>query len=196
MLAQQRSEAANVLRHEHHWPALHNQRLVSLATPVRTSNTSTHVPTGWPVRLAIEPPLVSVPSHTIPQEHRLVLNIDGQKLTYDARHVPDPPVRHFSKSIDALFQHWTKSAILSIDGNGIPLKYWPDVYKGLGRLGLKCRAWELVKVEWCNWKVSCCESRVPLSTDEALYSTLSRPKTRSSLLTRSGMPFKTRTARI
>ena len=113
-------------------------------------------PVTSPNSAGLRPPAAS--SSTPPREYRLTLTIDGRQLTCDARHVPDPPVRHFSKNVDLLFQHWAASTILSIDGSGVPLKYWPDVYKGLGRLGLKPKAWDAIKVEWGNWKV-CLQSR-------------------------------------
>ncbi|KIP01155.1 hypothetical protein PHLGIDRAFT_42940, partial [Phlebiopsis gigantea 11061_1 CR5-6] len=49
--------------------------------------------------------------------------------------------------------HWNSSMILSVDGRGIPVKYWPDVYKSLGRMKIKPKAWEAIKVEWGNWKL-------------------------------------------
>lgn len=104
-------------------------------------------------------PISSRPAHQpssstshIPRDYKLTLVINGQALTFDARLVPDPPVRHFSKNIELLFDHWTTSNILSINGCGIPLQYWPNVYKALGRIGLKAKAWEAIKVEWGNWK--------------------------------------------
>ena len=101
-----------------------------------------------------QPSLLEPRALAIPREYRLTIVIDGLSLTLDARHVPDPPIQHFSKNVNTLFEHWKESTILSVDGHGIPLKYWPDVYKGLGRLGFKRKAWEAIKVEWGNWKVS------------------------------------------
>ena len=131
------------------------------------------------------PPPCGSPSTTspIPREYRLVLTIDSQRLTYDARHVPDPPIQHFSKNINLLFDHWTSSRILSI----------------VGRMGLKRKAWEAIKVEWCNWKVKSCASRVRAPSSLNIinwptYSLLSRPKTHSRLPAHFGMRFEMKTA--
>lgn len=142
---------------------------VSAAVP---STTSTHLhPHGVlappstilvpPIPHDARPPSVIMAHNTssppssvsnIPKEYRL--KVPQLALTCDARRVPDPPVQHFSKNIDHLFEHWNSSMILSVDGRGIPVKYWPDVYKSLGRMKIKPKAWEAIKVEWGNWKVS------------------------------------------
>ena len=90
----------------------------------------------------------------IPRTYVVTLVIDGARFIFDARHVPDPPVQHFSKDIDLLFVHWRTSTILTINGRGIPIKHWADVYKALKRTKVKPRAWDVIKVEWGNWKVS------------------------------------------
>lgn len=84
----------------------------------------------------------------------LSLSMDGEDITYDAATVPDPPVQHFSKDVDRLFVHWHTSVILKVAGRGVAVKYWAAIYKELKRAGVKSTAWDEIKVEWGNWKVS------------------------------------------
>lgn len=86
--------------------------------------------------------------------HLLTLDIDDERFSYDALRVPDPPMQHFSKNVESLFEHWNISNILRIGSQGIPIKHWRTVYKDLKRVGVKPRAWDAIKVEWGNWKVS------------------------------------------
>jgi hypothetical protein len=40
-----------------------------------------------------------------------------------------------------------------VNGHGIPIKYWGEFFKKL-KTRSKNSAWDSIKVEWGNWKVS------------------------------------------
>ncbi|KAJ3540346.1 hypothetical protein NM688_g6237 [Phlebia brevispora] len=56
---------------------------------------------------------------------------DGSEIIYDKTLVtsmPNPPSMHFSKNLPSLMLHWNESTLLSINGQGIPVKFWDFVY--------------------------------------------------------------------
>jgi hypothetical protein len=65
--------------------------------------------------------------------------------------VPSPPTVHLSKDINRLCEEWEESNLLVVNGHGIPVKYWGEFYKK-GK-GVKTAAWDVLRVEWGNWKV-------------------------------------------
>lgn len=91
------------------------------------------------------------PAPTIPDQHRVVIQLGTEKLTVDRRAVPDPPVQHFSSQISNLFREWEIGTLLRLNGQPIPLKYWGAVYQDY--VGIKRGAWGAIKVEFTNWKV-------------------------------------------
>ncbi|KAI0681804.1 hypothetical protein C8T65DRAFT_751225, partial [Cerioporus squamosus] len=90
--------------------------------------------------------------------------------------IPDPPRRHFSQDISALFLEWDHGTLLRIDGHAIPLKYWPEIYqKRHGKREGKSQkddAWEGMKVEYCNWK-RLVEEKQRLGSEAAFWATYS-----------------------
>ncbi|GJE89176.1 hypothetical protein PsYK624_052710 [Phanerochaete sordida] len=103
---------------------------------------------------AMLPPVaaIALAAAPVPKTYALTLTINDETVTFDARLVPDPPLRHFSKQLDELFVHWYSSTLLMICGRGIPVRHWATVYKTLKRMKLRPKAWDAIKVEWGNWK--------------------------------------------
>lgn len=97
----------------------------------------------------------AVNSQDIRPENRCRIYLGEKELTFDKNQVPPPPMQHFSKSIDKLFNEWENSELLVINGQGIPVKYWDCIYKKRAGIpvALEGRAWDAVKVTWGNWKV-------------------------------------------
>ncbi|OBZ72744.1 hypothetical protein A0H81_06902 [Grifola frondosa] len=109
---------------------------------------------------------------TIPTEHLRTVLLDDEPLTFDKRQVPDPPLRHFSDSLSELFSEWEKGTILKVSGTLIPLKSWPVIYQR--RIGVKCQAWELLKVTWGNWKFIV-EEKDDLGSEDAFWAKYTYP---------------------
>ncbi len=62
-------------------------------------------------------------------QDKATVMIGHKKLTFDKNLIPDPPRRHFSQNLTALFKEWDDGELLSIEGHTIPLKYWPAIYQ-------------------------------------------------------------------
>lgn len=99
----------------------------------------------------------SIRCDNIPAEKLEILRLpDGTEIPYDKTVlVCDPPGKHFSRArIPELFEHWESSNLVTLNGRGIPVKYWNILY-GARKLG-KPGQWEVLKREWNNWKVRTC----------------------------------------
>ncbi|RPD70260.1 hypothetical protein L226DRAFT_593871 [Lentinus tigrinus ALCF2SS1-7] len=97
-----------------------------------------------------------VPAEDIAPENQVSVMLGEEQLTFDASQIPPPPRRHFSRDIPDLFREWETGSLLTIQGRAIPLKYWPDIYQKRsprrnGKVD-KDDAWELMKVEYGNWR--------------------------------------------
>ncbi|KAG1769743.1 hypothetical protein EV702DRAFT_953770, partial [Suillus placidus] len=69
---------------------------------------------------------------------------------FDKTTVMPPPAVRFSTVISAPFREWHQSTYLVVNGRGIPVKFWGDVYKKC--TGQNSKAWALRKVQWGLWK--------------------------------------------
>jgi hypothetical protein len=95
---------------------------------------------------------MAIPAHTIPPGKRAVIQLDDGELAFDKTTVMRPPAVRFSTDVNALFREWHQSTYLMVNGRGIPVKNWGDVYKQC--TGENSKAWALRKVQWGQWKVS------------------------------------------
>lgn len=96
-----------------------------------------------------------VAREAIDPENLVVLDLGGgEELAFDKTTVRDPPGMIFSNDIPRLFREWNTSHpsnALLINGRGVPVRCWPDIYKD--KEGIKKGAWERIKAVWCHWKV-------------------------------------------
>ncbi|KIK83355.1 hypothetical protein PAXRUDRAFT_704206 [Paxillus rubicundulus Ve08.2h10] len=61
-----------------------------------------------------------IPRQSIPEEHLGIAYLSNTELTYDRRHVPNPPAIHFSQDIDRPCREWESLTLLTVNGHGIP----------------------------------------------------------------------------
>ena len=101
---------------------------------------------------AVSAPL-PLPRESIQATENLgIAQLGSEQFSYDKMTVPPPPTIHLSQDIDRLCREWDESNLLIVNGRGIPVKYWGEFYKR-GK-GVKVTAWDALRVEWGNWKVS------------------------------------------
>lgn len=111
----------------------------------------------------------------------------GDKLfCFDKRELKPPPIYHFSKDIPQLFTEWENSRLLVIQGQGIPIKYWPVFYQKKAHINDNRRIWESIKVMWGNWKVR----RAYLNADQVLILPMVNNNHSSSLTRRTGWDLR------
>lgn len=130
------------LQPAHHHPLAASMQLSSAARPFKTPTSMTET--------------AAVPTQSIPPSNLAVLQLDDGELAFDKTTVMPPPAVRFSTDISALFREWHHSTYLVVNGRGIPVKFWGDVYKKC--TGQNSKAWALRKVQWGQWKVSSCSS--------------------------------------
>lgn len=95
-----------------------------------------------------------IPREAIPSENLKILVLPNRtEIPYDKTvAVRAPPGKHFSGSrLPDLFEHWESSTLATLNGYGIPVKYWPLLFKARS-LGVPGQ-WDALKKEWNNWKV-------------------------------------------
>ncbi|KAJ7660641.1 hypothetical protein B0H17DRAFT_1212458 [Mycena rosella] len=95
-----------------------------------------------------------VPAEAIePENLTVVLLENDEEFTFDNGRVPVPPNIHFSSDIPRLFREWESSTLLTVNGRGIAIKYWPLFYqrRKQGR-SHKNGAWDKIRTVWGNWK--------------------------------------------
>ncbi|KAG0702939.1 hypothetical protein DFH29DRAFT_874793 [Suillus ampliporus] len=93
---------------------------------------------------------VLVPVHTIPPRNLAIVQLEDGELAFDKTAVMRPPAVRFLTDVSALFREWHCSTYLVVNGRGIPIKYWGEVYKKCA--GENSKAWALRKVQWRQWK--------------------------------------------
>lgn len=108
----------------------------------------------------------AVPTQSIPPSNLAVLQLDDGELAFDKTTVMPPPAVRFSTDISALFREWHHSTYLVVNGRGIPVKFWGDVYKKC--TGQNSKAWALRKVQWGQWKFIV-EERSRFASDDAFW---------------------------
>ncbi|KAG1721165.1 uncharacterized protein EDB91DRAFT_1230884 [Suillus paluster] len=106
--------------------------------------------------------MAAVPTQSIPPSNLAVLQLDNGELAFDKTTVMPPPAVRFSTDISALFREWHHSTYLVVNGRGIPVKFWGDVYKKC--TGQNSKAWALRKVQWGQWK-----ERSRFASDDAFW---------------------------
>lgn len=74
------------------------------------------------------------------------IKLGDNDFTFDRSTVPDPPAVYFSDNLTRLFEHWYCSDLLQINGLGIPVKHWQEIYRKTG-------AWATLRTAWGNYKV-------------------------------------------
>ncbi|KAG1763968.1 hypothetical protein EV702DRAFT_1051544 [Suillus placidus] len=102
---------------------------------------------------------VLVPVHTIPPRNLAIVQLDDGELAFDKTAVMRPPAVRFSTDVSALFREWHCSMYLVVNGRGIPIKYWGEVYKRCA--GENSKAWAL-----CKFIV---EERSRFASDDAFW---------------------------
>ncbi|KAG1873455.1 hypothetical protein C8R48DRAFT_769887 [Suillus tomentosus] len=108
----------------------------------------------------------AIPTQSIPPSNLAILQLEGRELVFDKTMVMPPPAVRFSTDISALFREWHQSTYLVVNGNGIPIKFWGDVYKKC--TGQNSKAWALRKVQWGQWKFIM-EERLRFASDDAFW---------------------------
>jgi hypothetical protein len=101
-------------------------------------------------------PAASVPVGSEAGERLRSLVIGEKVISFYASEVPDPPAISFATNLARLNSLWDEAyakpsehpPVLFIKGEGIPIVYWPDVFKYTGG-----RKWEGIKHEYFTWKV-------------------------------------------
>jgi hypothetical protein len=83
------------------------------------------------------------------KQRRLVMDNISKPLIFNTFDIPDPPYLKYSENLDELIEEWDNSSYLIIKGIPIPIKYWSQVFRWA-----KPEAWNLLKDNWTNWKVS------------------------------------------
>ncbi|KAG2082480.1 uncharacterized protein F5147DRAFT_660488 [Suillus discolor] len=89
-------------------------------------------------------------SPSVPPETAAVL-IPPRYFAYDKSQLRGPPLIHFSRDIERLCCEWESSDLLTVNGRGIPIKYWGEFFKK-SKTRSENSAWDSIKVEWGNWK--------------------------------------------
>ena len=113
--------------------------------------------------------LPAAPREPLPPKKLGIAHLGSERFSYDKTTVPSPLTIHLSQDISRLCREWEASNLLVVNGRGIPVKYWGEFYKR-GK-GVKTSAWDALRVEWGNWKVSTVHflaSRVHSSMDISL----------------------------
>ncbi|KAG2113229.1 hypothetical protein DEU56DRAFT_919729 [Suillus clintonianus] len=109
---------------------------------------------------------VHVPAQTIPPRNLAVVQLEDGELAFDKTAVMRPPAVRFSTDVSALFREWHCLTYLVVNGRGIPVKYWGEVYKKCA--GENSKAWALRKVQWGQWKFIV-EERSRFASDDAFW---------------------------
>jgi hypothetical protein len=86
----------------------------------------------------------------------VTLRTGKNTISFRSDDIPDPPVISFAKNIPQLDRmwddaspQWSGTSPLVIQGNHIPVKYWPDVYKYR-----RSPQWTGIKQRWHQYRVS------------------------------------------
>jgi hypothetical protein len=122
-------------------------------------NATNHKPASTPSDLSMQLPQSSVaetlPRENIPAANLAIAHLGGEDFAYDKSTLQGPPLIHLSGDIERLSREWESSDLLVVNGRGnsIPVKYWGEFFKKSKAHG-RNSAWDSIKVEWGNWKVS------------------------------------------
>ncbi|KAG2352427.1 hypothetical protein BDR07DRAFT_1498363 [Suillus spraguei] len=115
------------------------------------------------------------PIPTVQSEQHL-LPLGDEDFLYDKSKLQGPPLIHFSGDIERLCREWKESNLLTVNGRGIPVKYWGEFFKK--SKGRAHSVWDSIKVEWGN-----CKRRWERFSDaDAFWSEYSNPETHNKLL--------------
>jgi len=106
-------------------------------------------------------PTKTVSRDDIPWKNLAIARLGEEDFPYDKSTLRGPPLIHFSGDIERLCHEWKSSNLLTVNGHGIPIKYWGEFFKKSKGRALSHSAWDSIKVEWGNWKV-CCEKNLCL----------------------------------
>ncbi|KAG1787536.1 uncharacterized protein HD556DRAFT_1312722 [Suillus plorans] len=108
----------------------------------------------------------AIPTQSIPPSNLAILQLEGRELAFDKTMVMPPLAVWFSTDISALFRERHQSTYLVVNGHGIPIKFWGDVYKKC--TGQNSKAWALQKVQWGQWKFIM-EEHLRFASDDAFW---------------------------
>jgi hypothetical protein len=95
----------------------------------------------------------TLPREKIPAANLAIARLGDEDFAYDKSKLQVPPLIHLSKDIQQLCQEWESSKLLVVNGRGIPVKFWGEFFKK-SKTRMEFSAWDSIKVEWGNWKVS------------------------------------------
>ncbi|KAL0564049.1 hypothetical protein V5O48_018008 [Marasmius crinis-equi] len=153
------------------------------ATPPSSSPPPSSPPPSTPVISDSKDMSSALPTSTSSVVHLTLY--DGTTLSFRRSDVPPPPNLSFSDNIDLLARMWTDSHArfreeecpLKIQGRGIALKYWIDVYKRKERKGpdgkpIQDTRWKGTRGKWNKWKYIA--ERYNSSTPEDFWAEYSR----------------------
>ncbi|KAG2368462.1 hypothetical protein BDR07DRAFT_1372225 [Suillus spraguei] len=143
-------------------------------SPIPTVQSEQHVLTG-----PFFSPTETVSQGNIPQENLAIARLGDEDFLYDKSKLQGPPLIHFSGDIERLCREWKESNLLTVNGRGIPVKYWGEFFKK--SKGRAHSVWDSIKVEWGNCKFIA-EEWERFSDADAFWSEYSNPETHNKLL--------------
>ncbi|EPQ56079.1 hypothetical protein GLOTRDRAFT_128037 [Gloeophyllum trabeum ATCC 11539] len=117
----------------------------------------------------IEVQSVTLQRDQIDPEHLAVVNLGDEEFAFDRRTVPPRPAIAFSNDLPRLFREWHSSDCsnaLVVNGRGIPVKYWPAIFKK--RAGHGTDTWSSTRGIWGKWK-SIVQEREKFTSDDAFW---------------------------
>lgn len=118
-----------------------------------------------------------------------MLEIVGCKLIYKLSEIPDPPVLSFKDDIDRLARQWSddhpcfnpNDCVVMIQGHGIALKYWPQIF-GVKPRGSVDRRWAALKGRHNEWKFVA-EEYLKFDSSEEFWTRYSNKKNANGRMT-------------
>ena len=77
------------------------------------------------------------------------ISTHGRTIRYTSETLPDPPTLSYrtKPELEQLVKDWTDSSLMTIDGVGIPLCLWKNLYKGT-----RPEVWIRIKDQWTKFK--------------------------------------------
>jgi hypothetical protein len=107
------------------------------------------------------------------------ITVNGTIIRYNADTLPEPPTLSYRtrEQFHNLVEDWTSGSFITIDGIGIPLRFWKDLYSWT-----RPAAWKRMKDQWSKFKLFVGAFN-GFSAPEEFWNSLSVPPTNS----RAGM---------
>ncbi|KAJ3551649.1 hypothetical protein NP233_g13040 [Leucocoprinus birnbaumii] len=154
-LLSQSGSLVNANLYTRQYPAS-NSAPLALSSPPSPTGAELSLPLGSGATIASFPSALMVPASSPDAEHpRTIVLANGTWLSFCSSDIPSLPSVSFASDIPWLGRIWDDArpewdpsgSILSIKGEAIALKHWPDVY----RHDTHCR-WKKIKKFWTEWR--------------------------------------------